>query len=179
MIKNIYTNRRIPIYNFGMTDTGADDLIEAERLLQDGNLEEARGRLARHVQNNPSSERGGWLLGFALTETRQQIECMERILRINPYNAIAQNRLETLKEVKGENAQASDVQISKPVSVKVPPADRANANPSTSRRPTQSPTHLKTRPLKRAIKKSWPVIFLIVLACVVLVALCASLAFLF
>lgn len=80
-----------------MVIKGEDSLKYAERLLQEGKAREARAVLVEYVQHNPSSERGWWLLSFTLTDPKQQIDCMERVLRIDPQSTLAQARLEKLQ----------------------------------------------------------------------------------
>ena len=81
------------VYNSNMTDT----LQHAEQLLREGRKQEARTVLVEYVQSHPSSTRGWWLLSFALTEPKQQMECLERVLRIEPGNIPARTRLLKLK----------------------------------------------------------------------------------
>jgi peroxiredoxin len=80
-----------------MDDMGGDLLQQAEQFLKDGNKQSALAILVEHVRKHPNSARGWWLLGFTVAERSQQIECMERVIRIDPNHVPAQIRLQTLK----------------------------------------------------------------------------------
>jgi peroxiredoxin len=55
--------------------------------------------LAEYLQQYPNSARGWWMLGLAVADPRQQIDCMERVLDIDPDYAPAHARLEKLKQL--------------------------------------------------------------------------------
>ncbi len=74
------------------------DLQFVEKLLREGKKQEALPLLAGYLQQNPNSAQGWWLLGLTVSDTKQQIECMERVLLIDPTSVIAQVRLEKLRE---------------------------------------------------------------------------------
>lgn len=80
-----------------MAEQDGNNLQHAEQLLREGRKQEARTVLVECVRSNPSSIRGWWMLSFALTEPKQQIECVERVLRLNPKYTPAHARLEKLK----------------------------------------------------------------------------------
>ncbi len=80
-----------------MQPRGNTVLQDAEGLLRERRLDEARSLLTDYLQKNPSSARGWWLLSFAITDVGQQIECLERVLQIDPQNAATQARLGKLK----------------------------------------------------------------------------------
>lgn len=80
-----------------MTDNPAsEDLRKAVALLKEGNLAGARLILVDAVTQHPRDELGWFLLSFAVTEPGHQRDCLERVLRINPNNAKARERLEKL-----------------------------------------------------------------------------------
>src|SRR5687767_10814031 len=80
-----------------MLPRGKPVLQDAEQLLRERRLDEARPLLMEYVQKNPSSARGWWLLSFAATDRGQQIECLERVLQIDPNNAATHARLAKLR----------------------------------------------------------------------------------
>ena len=92
-----------------------DPLTEATQLVKTGRLEEAKEVLTRFLMKNPSSEQGWLLMSFVLGDAAQQKDCLERVLRIDPNNTVAQSRLahllgkrtEELFEGKGQPPAAS------------------------------------------------------------------------
>jgi len=71
-------------------------LSQAKQLLRAGRKEEARMLLAKFLQQNPQSEYGWWLMSFAVAVPGQQIDCLERVLTLNPNRRKAQARLQEL-----------------------------------------------------------------------------------
>ena len=61
-----------------------------------GDLESAKNYFARAVEENPKSEEGWLWLGKCLTDKEQRKYCYEKVLRLNPQNAEAQNELDHL-----------------------------------------------------------------------------------
>jgi len=74
------------------------DLQFVEQLLREGKKQEALPLLAGYLQQNPNSAQGWWLLGLTVSDLKRQIECMERVLLIDPTSVLAQVRLEKLRE---------------------------------------------------------------------------------
>jgi hypothetical protein len=70
-----------------------DPLTEATQLVKNGRLAQAKEVLSRYLMKNPSSEQGWLLMSFVLSDGAQQKDCLERVLRINPNNTVAQSRL--------------------------------------------------------------------------------------
>ena len=70
-----------------------EELRQAANLIRTGRSAEARPVLARYVQLHPDSEQGWLLLSMVLRERAQQIDCLERVLQINPSNGLARERL--------------------------------------------------------------------------------------
>lgn len=81
-----------------MGNSGGRLLQQAEEFLRDGNRQAAHPLLAEYLQQRPNSARGWWMFSLAVTDPRQQIECMERVLLINPSYAPARARLERLEQ---------------------------------------------------------------------------------
>ncbi|MBI5954069.1 MAG: TlpA family protein disulfide reductase [Chloroflexi bacterium] len=80
-----------------MAEQNNQALQNAEQFLREGRKQEARLTLVEYVRGNPSSTRGWWMLSFVLTDPRQQIECVEHVLRLDSNYAPARSRLEKLK----------------------------------------------------------------------------------
>ncbi|MBI5297638.1 MAG: redoxin domain-containing protein [Chloroflexi bacterium] len=81
-----------------MDTLGGNLLQQAETLLRNGNRQAALPLLVEYLQRYPNSARGWWVLGIAVTDPRQQIDCMEHVLAIDPGFAPARARLEKLKQ---------------------------------------------------------------------------------
>jgi peroxiredoxin len=80
-----------------MDAMGGDLLQQAEQFLRDGNKEAALPILMEYVRRNPDNARAWWMLGFTVTDPKQQMECLERVLRLAPENTRARDRLHKLK----------------------------------------------------------------------------------
>ncbi len=74
-----------------------DELRQAANLIRTGRSTEARPIVARYVQQHPESEQGWLLLSMVLREHSQQMDCLERVLKINPDNGLARERLSRLQ----------------------------------------------------------------------------------
>jgi hypothetical protein len=79
-----------------MSQSATDVLRRAQAYLQAGRPQLARPMLVEYVRQFPTSEEGWLLLSQAVTEQQQKIDCLQRVLRINPANAEAQTRLKRL-----------------------------------------------------------------------------------
>ena len=80
-----------------MIQPPADILLRIERLLRVGKQEEARLLLMEFLRLNPSSARAWWLMSLTITDINQQMDCLERVLLLDPENELARERLEMLK----------------------------------------------------------------------------------
>jgi peroxiredoxin len=80
-----------------MNDMGGNFLQQAEQLLKSGNRQAALPILTEYLRQNPGSERAWWMLSFAINDSKKQLECVRRVLQINPQNSAALARLEKLK----------------------------------------------------------------------------------
>jgi peroxiredoxin len=74
-----------------------DALEHAEQLLQEGKRQEARQLLVTYIRRAPDSAQAWWLLSQVVLGEKQQMDCLERVLRLDPGHAPAQFRLEKLK----------------------------------------------------------------------------------
>ena len=79
-----------------MSQSTNDVLRRAQACLRAGQPQLARPMLAEYVRQFPASEEGWLLLSQAVMEQKQKIDCLQRVLRINPANAEAQTRLRRL-----------------------------------------------------------------------------------
>jgi hypothetical protein len=75
------------------TPSTSDPLTTATQLVKNGRLEQAKEVLTKYLMQNPASEQGWLLMSFVLSDAAQQKDCLERVLRINPNNTVAQSRL--------------------------------------------------------------------------------------
>ncbi|CAG0992399.1 Thiol-disulfide oxidoreductase ResA [Anaerolineales bacterium] len=137
------------VYNPAMAEQNNQDLQFAEQLLREGKKQEARTLLVGYVRNNPSSIRGWWMLSFALTDPKQQIDCVERVLRLNPNYSPARARLEKLKR-----------------SVQPSVSPFAESSPSQSAAPFPAPQKPASRPRRKANSQILQYAVLAVMACV-------------
>jgi len=74
-------------------------LQEATDLMRDRRPDEALSVLAQYLRIHPDSEEGWLLLSYAIKDLDKKIECTERVLAINPDNALAKQRLQKLQGI--------------------------------------------------------------------------------
>jgi hypothetical protein len=79
-----------------MTQPPADILLRIERLLSAGKQQEARLLLVEYVKLDPASARAWWLMSLTLTDVDRQVDCLQRVLRLDPENEPARERLAEL-----------------------------------------------------------------------------------
>jgi hypothetical protein len=78
-------------------DEQADSVLDqAEKHLEEGRQREARSLLAGYLKSQPRSERAWWLMSFAVTEQNQKVDCLQRVLAINPDHEDARSRLDSI-----------------------------------------------------------------------------------
>lgn len=92
-----------------VNDSGMSLLEQAEELLRAGKRQAALPLLAEYLQGHPNSARGWWMLSLAVTDLRQQIDCMERVLVIDPNYGPAQARLDKLEQMLAPRPPAAVV----------------------------------------------------------------------
>jgi hypothetical protein len=71
----------------------ADALNTATQMVKNGRLEQARETLMQYLMKNPSSEQAWLLMSYVLSDPAKQKDCLERVLKINPNNTVAQSKL--------------------------------------------------------------------------------------
>jgi peroxiredoxin len=80
-----------------MDEQATQTLQYAEQLLQEGKRQEARALLAAALKRNPASARTWWVLSYAVEDVKQEMDCLERVLRLDPAHTQARARLDKLK----------------------------------------------------------------------------------
>jgi len=79
-----------------MTRFPANILLRIEQLLSSGKQQEARLLLVEYLKLNPASARAWWLMTLTLTDLNQQMDCLLRVLRLDPEFEPARERLAKL-----------------------------------------------------------------------------------
>jgi peroxiredoxin len=79
-----------------MTQPPANVLHRIEQLLSAGKQQEARLLLGEYIKLNPASAHAWWLMSLTLTDINQQMDCLQRVLRLDPENKPARERLAKL-----------------------------------------------------------------------------------
>lgn len=147
-----------------MEEKSGNSLQRIEQLLHAGKKEEALPLLAAYLKQYPNSAHGWWLLSHAVPDLKQQIDCLERVLRISPNNVPARNRLEKLKEKKASF-------IPPPVSpfIESTSSDKPAVVPDKAQKQDSKPL---TAPKSAAVEKKktpvWQYALIVVGACAVL-----------
>ena len=75
---------------------GPELLREAEEYLRAGRPDAARTLLVAYLKARPNSEQAWLLLSSVVSDPRQKMDCLQRVLKINPRNVEAQTRLDQL-----------------------------------------------------------------------------------
>jgi len=88
---------------------GGNPLQQAEDLLRAGKKQAAIPVLTEYVRQHPNSSRAWWMLSFAVSDLRQQIECTERVLDIDPAYDPARTRLAKLKQMLAPRSSPTPV----------------------------------------------------------------------
>jgi cytochrome c biogenesis protein CcmG/thiol:disulfide interchange protein DsbE len=80
-----------------MQQRGDSTLHFVEQLIQAGKHQEALRSLAVYLKSNPGSVQAWWMLSQVVPDKKQQSECLERVLKLDPGHAPAKARLEKFK----------------------------------------------------------------------------------
>ncbi len=83
-----------------MTQSPEDIFQQIEDLLSAGKADLARQALAKQLKLNPGSTRAWWLMSQALTDRGQQVDCLQRLLRLDPGDERAKQRLAELNKLQ-------------------------------------------------------------------------------
>ncbi|OGO09266.1 MAG: hypothetical protein A3K46_05275 [Chloroflexi bacterium RBG_13_60_9] len=70
-----------------------DALTAATQMVKNGRLDLARETLMQYLMKNPTSEQAWLLMSYVLPDPAKQKDCLERVLKINPNNTVAQSKL--------------------------------------------------------------------------------------
>lgn len=90
-----------------MPQDTADLLAKAAELVRRKQYQAAQPLLVQIIKQQPTSEDAWYLLSFVVTDQRQQIDCLQRVLRLNPMHRPAQDRLVDIMSGPAEAAPAS------------------------------------------------------------------------
>ena len=74
-------------------------LQEAIDLMRAKHPKEAYPTLIQYLRIHPKSEEGWLLLSYVVREPEKKIDCLERVLKINPINEQASQRIEKLSDL--------------------------------------------------------------------------------
>ncbi len=118
-----------------MSQPEIDVFQQAQEYLRTQQLSKAQRLLVEYIKQNPNSAQAWYMLSTVVDDPRKQIECLQRVLRINPDNTEAQSRL---MKVMG-----------KPAVVQTPPSPTARSS-----EPTPSAPFSPIGPPASSIKKS-------------------------
>jgi hypothetical protein len=116
-------------------------LQRAAAYLQAGKPQLARPLLIEVVRQQPKSEEAWWLLSQAVTEQQQKIDCLQRVLRINPGNVEAQTRLRLLLSLPEERSVpiGRAATPDRPVPIVAPPITSPSEPPPLAVPPQAAP----------------------------------------
>jgi len=142
-----------------------NDLDRANELIQAGQTDQAMQLLARILKNEPRNELAWVLLASCVDDEQKQLDCLERVLSINPKNSqalIKYNRLKRKQRKASLSAADSrKASVSKKSSTKNPKegseASVPQEQPSKPRRRTRNITvevEQNAEPLGRKSAKS-------------------------
>src|SRR5574339_64734 len=76
-----------------MSQPELDVIAQAKELIRSKQLPKAQRLLVEYIKKDPNSEQAWYVLSTAVDDPRKQIECLQRVLRLNPANTEAQARL--------------------------------------------------------------------------------------
>src|SRR5512139_1409381 len=102
-----------------MSQPELDVIVQAQEYLRSKQLPKAQRLLVEYIKKNPNSEQAWFVLSTAVDDPGKQIECLQRVLRINPANKEAQDRL--MKVMSAPPAAAGQPPFAAPPSEKPVP----------------------------------------------------------
>jgi hypothetical protein len=126
-----------------MSQPETDLITQAQEYIRSKQLPKAQRLLVEYIKKNPASEQAWYLLSTAVDDPRKQIECLQRVLRINPANTEAQTRL--MKVMAAQTAPATE------------PAPTTMAPPVASQPPAAAPAPWLTPPIAQPAPIEQPV----------------------
>jgi peroxiredoxin len=117
-----------------MNPLSSDPLRQAEQAIHDGKINDARTILVDYIKRDPNYDRAWWLLTFTLTDLNQQIDCLKRVLQLNPKHAQAREWLAKLKKTGSLPPLKPTVSPFVTGSLSAPPEEKPEPPVFTSRR---------------------------------------------
>jgi hypothetical protein len=121
-----------------------DALAAATQFVKEGRLEQARETLMQYLMKNPSSEQAWLLMSYVLSDTAKQKDCLERVLKINPNNTVAQSKLAHLLGRRTEELFRKQPEA--PAPAPAPPPIKPAAPPEPKPTPSVKPVSSKPEP---------------------------------
>jgi hypothetical protein len=113
-------------------DETPEPLERATQLVKTGHLTEAKNTLLQYLRQNPTSEQAWLLMSYTVSDVAQQKDCLERVLKINPENAMARSKLGILT---GAASPSAPTPASPPTPTRTPPA-MASVSPAREEPPS-------------------------------------------
>ncbi len=117
----------------------ANALTAATQMVKSGRLEEARETLMQYLMKNPSSEQAWLLMSYILSDPSKQKDCLERVLKINPNNTVAQSKLAHLLGRRTEELFYKGAQSPQPAVSKSEPMPAPEPEPVPEPEPEPAP----------------------------------------
>lgn len=118
-------------------------LRQAAAYLEEGKPAQARPLLAEILRRDPGSEEGWMLLSQAVSDARQQADCLRKVLAINPANSRARLLLDLLGDDSEASALAATSTAGKTLSgsaqPRPPSAEKAPPPPASQPAPGKIP----------------------------------------
>jgi peptide/nickel transport system permease protein len=102
-----------------MDPTPSNQLEKAYNYYRNGQLSRASQLLVKLIKHDPEHEKAWYLLSYVLKELDRQIYAVQRVLKINPQNQTARNRLRKLRALiekgeAGETLASGEIEDSPP-----------------------------------------------------------------
>lgn len=142
-----------------MEGTSSDHLQQAEKLLREGRKQAALPLLAEYLSGNPDSARAWWMLSYAVPDLKRQIDCLEKVLQLEPENKTAQARLEKIKASAPSQTRVAPFVEEEPKNLP------AASGPVSQPVPASDDAHPKTAPQKKQKNQVMQYSILAVMAC--------------
>ena len=115
-----------------MSQPEMDVIAQAQEYIRSKQLPKAQRLLVDYIKKNPNSEQAWYVLSTVVDDPGKQIECLQRVLRINPANKEAQTRLMSVMAAPATPsaasatapAAASQPSAGVPTSISTPPIQK-------------------------------------------------------
>jgi hypothetical protein len=123
------------------TPPPTDALTAATQMVKNGRLDQARETLMQYLMKNPSSEQAWLLMSYVLPDPAKQKDCLERVLKINPNNTVAQSKLAHLLGRRTEELfkKKAEPPAPAPIPPKASPRPEPKPEPFTQSAPEPEP----------------------------------------